>query len=97
MRPACSVYCCRVSPPSSWAIWAKATLQLLAKASLMFCSPWVPEQMMVSPPITMLPWQSQVRSNRSGISSMAAARVTVLNTDPGVKVEERKRFRYAPR
>ena len=40
-----------------------------------------------------LPEQVQVRSARSGISSRAAARVTVLYTDPGVKVEDRKRFR----
>ena len=32
----------------------------------------------------------------SGSFSMAAAAVTVLNTDPGVKVAERKRLRYAP-
>ena len=30
---------CMVSAPSSWAIWAKATLQLLAKAAAMSCSP----------------------------------------------------------
>ena len=68
-------------------------MQLLAKAEAMSCSPWVPEQMMVSSPIWTLPEQVQVRSARSGISSRAAARVTVLYTDPGVKVEDRKRFR----
>lgn len=44
-------------------------------------------------PIWTLPEQVQVRSASSGISSRAAARVTVLYTDPGVKVEDRKRFR----
>ena len=59
----------------------------------MCCSPWVPEQTMVSPPTSTLPSQVQVRAKRSGISSMAAESVMVLKTEPGVKVEERKRFR----
>ena len=51
---------------------------------------------MVSSPTCAEPEQFQVRSSRSGMVSSAAARVTVLKTDPGVKTEERKRFRYAP-
>ena len=47
----------------------------------------------VSPPTSTLPSQVQVRAKRSGISSMAAESVMVLKTEPGVKVEERKRFR----
>ena len=48
---------------------------------------------MVSSPTWMLPVQFQVRVSASGRFSSAAVRVTVLNTDPGTKVEDRKRFR----
>ena len=52
---------------------------------------------MVSSPIWTLPVQFHVRvSSASGRFSSAAVRVTVLNTDPGTKAEERNRFRYAP-
>jgi hypothetical protein len=44
----------------------------------------------------MEPGQSQDRLSRFGICSKAAARVTVLYTEPGVNTEERKRFKYAP-
>ena len=51
---------------------------------------------MVSSPIWTLPVQFHVRVSASGRFSSAAVRVTVLNTDPGTKAEERNRFRYAP-
>ena len=51
---------------------------------------------MVSSPIWTLPVQFQVRVSATGRFSSAAVRVTVLNTDPGTKAEERNRFRYAP-
>ena len=47
---------------------------------------------MVSPPTTVEPVQVKVRWNRSGICSRAAVRVTVLKTEPGVKVLDRNRF-----
>ena len=50
---------------------------------------------MVSSPIWTLPAQVQVRLSRSGSFSRAAVRVTVLNTDPGVKVEDRKRLQIS--
>ena len=58
--------------------------------------PWAEGQVMVSPPTTVEPVQVKVRPNRSGRFSMAAVRVTVLNTEPGVKVLDRKRFTYTP-
>ena len=62
----------------------------------MSISPWTRGQVMASPPTTVEPVQVQCRSKRSGMFSMAAARVTVLNTEPGGKVPERKRFKYTP-
>ncbi len=62
----------------------------------MCCSPWVPEQVMVSPLMIVEPEQVQVRDSRSGMFSSAAASVTVLYTEPGVNAADRKRFRYAP-
>ena len=41
----------------------------------------------------MLPSQSRLRSKRSGMLSIAAARVTSLKTEPGVKEELRHLFR----
>ena len=93
VSPAFSVYFFRVSAPNSAAIWAKAALQELAKASFRVCSPWMPEQVTVSPPISTLPVQFHVRLSASVRVSSAAVRVTVLNTDPGTKVADRKRFR----
>ena len=58
----------------------------------MSCSPWAAAQVTVPPPISAEPSHTQVRSVRSGISSTAAASVTVLNTEPGVNVAEKKRL-----
>ena len=62
----------------------------------MVCSPWAAVQVTVSPPIWAEPSQWKVRLYRSGIFSRAAARVTVLNTEPGVNEEDRNRLRYTP-
>ena len=51
---------------------------------------------MVSPPMTVLPVHWNVRVSKPSSFSSAAAAVTTLNTEPGVKVEERKRLRYTP-
>lgn len=52
--------------------------------------------MRVEPPTMALPSHQKLRSYRSGIFSMAAARVTSLNTEPGVKEALRHLLRYVP-
>ncbi|CUO97215.1 Uncharacterised protein [Flavonifractor plautii] len=96
MSPARTVYSSSTSSPSSSASRANTPLHELARAEEMSCSPWARGQVMAPSPTWVEPVQVQVRSKRSGMRSMAAESTTVLYTEPGGKVPERKRLRYTP-
>ena len=93
VMPSFSAYSAMMSGPSSRASVPKAQLQELASACSMVWEPWLPVQVSLAPSTIMLPSHQRLRSKRSGMLSMAAARVTSLNTEPGVKLELRHLLR----
>ena len=84
------------SAPSSTASSAKTALHDFASACSMPISPCASWQVTGLPPMSTEPVQSHFRLYRSGMFSIAAAIVTVLNTDPDVTAVDRNRFRYTP-
>ena len=70
-------------------------MQEFASASSTLCSPCTPVQWMSTVPIVYSPSQRKVLSKRSGTSSIAAAAVTSLKTEPGGKLAERQRLMKA--
>lgn len=58
--------------------------------------PWTPLQRTVSPSTSKAPLHEKVRCQMSGIVSMAAAAVTILKMEPGVRVALKNRLTYTP-
>ena len=96
VKPSFPAYSARVSAPSSTAMAPKAQLQELARACSMVWLPCEPVQLSSAPPTTLCPSHQNVRSKRSGMFSIAAARVTSLKTEPGTKLALRHLFIYVP-